>query len=273
MSNSEQNKPTIENNPLFDPFFTETVRSLNKHQSIGVVVQLLKNHPEMKDEIFDLLKEAVHRGQYDSVQKLLEEANIPFYPYHKKADSIDTSLIHAEDEYIVQQLLSFEFLNSTKPNLILYGLSGHGREDLACSLADGCCHILHSVRFIRYNELIELLKIYNKTGSNRNAYLNLVKCNCLFIDDFAGINLYDPDLMDSLRLLLLKRHEEHIKNLLPNSTGKKSRKPMSRSTIVTTSYPLMKWMDHFSGEEIRTLEIINCLYGSGNLLTIEESEV
>jgi len=249
---------------MSDKFSDNTIKAIASFgdRYLGSILSnLYLNHPDFSDEIKTMIDEAVAMKNNDSVNKLLEEACLPGYPDHQTLKDFDASCLSDSDKTIYENVKSGNSLLSNKPNLILYGPPDQGKEKIAIGLADLLCRARYNVRFIDFHLLMETLQTHGRISSSNTLYQSLSKVECLIIDDFAGMNIHDVDLLDSLYVLLRNRKDNHL-------SISSRRKP--RATFITTYHHPQNWPKHLIGDDFKVLHIINILYGSGSMITVDE---
>ncbi len=235
-----------------------------------VVMKINSSHPELYEEVCKMLEEALKNKMSDYVNKRLVHACLPGYPDHYKLSDLNESCLSEEDLKSFNEIKTTDFINSNQPNLVIYGPPGFGKEKIAIGLGDNLCRQYHSVRYIDYHLLINTIMNHGSVQKSNSLYRDLECEEILIIDDFAGINVYDQEIIDGISILLKSRLEYHMKAFA--ETKKNSQRVMiPRATIVTTCHPIEKWVDHFSTDSMTVLKIINVLYGSGHLISVDDS--
>ncbi len=235
-----------------------------------VVMKINSSHPELYEEVCKMLEEALKDKMKDYVNKRLVHACLPGYPDHFKLKDIDESCLSKTDLKTFNEIKTTDFINSNQPNLVIDGPPGFGKEKIAIGLGDNLCRQYHSVRYIDYHLFINTIMNHGSVSKSNSLYKELEREEILIIDDFAGINVYDQETIDGISILLKARFEYHMKAYA--ETKKNPRRVMiPRATIVTTCHPLGNWVDHFSTDSMTVLKMINVLYGSGHLISVDDS--
>lgn len=232
----------------------------------NIISELWLSHEDLQDEILILIDQAVQNKSYDKCTSLLAEANLPMYPEHYTLKDFDTNCLKAEDRENLEKIINFDFLESrSSPNLIIYGPPGQGKEKLAIGLTAHFCANRHSSLYIDFHHLLKVISTHEALSDSNTKYEDLLKVECLVIHDFAGQNIYDPDLLDALDFLLQERADRQ--NARHNGRWK------PHVTYVDTCYPPNKWIDHFTADEMKVYSIINKLYGMGLTINVDETNI
>ncbi len=236
----------------------------------NIIIQLAGNHPDLEAEITELLQNSHVDKANDHINQLLENANLPCYPEHETLENFNESCLTEEDRLIFESIQKPEYLKLCNPNIIIYGPPGFGREHVASGLGDLFCKRQHKVFYINFDNLIIGLQTRTSNKSIDDFYKRMLTYNCLIINDFAGIYLYDADLITRLTLLIQGRYAQHQKSFFTNK--KNPSRPMHPfATVVTSSYPPAKWTEHFKTDPMEVLKLTNTLYGCGKMLVVDES--
>ncbi len=235
-----------------------------------VVTRINSSHPELYDEICKILEASMKNKMTDIINKRLSEACLPGYPDNYRLDDFNQSCLSEKDQKVFTELRTLEFINSNQPNLLIYGPPGFGKEKIAIGLGDLLCRKNHIVRYVDYHTLINTIKYHGINAKSNSIYNDLEKVEILIIDDFAGINIFDLEIVDGIYILLKTRFDNHL--LAFSETHKNRRMVMiPRLTIVTTCHPIGKWPDHFFADPMTVLKMINILYGSGHHISVDDS--
>lgn len=231
----------------------------------NVISELYLDHEDLREEIESRINTAIQNQDSDKKNKLLEDARLPMYPDHYTLNDFDSSCLSSNDKKNYEQLTKLAFLEvRDHPNLIIYGPPKQGKEKLAIGLADMLCKHKHSVLYIDFHKLLTIISTHEVLSENNTTYEDLLKVECLIIHDFVGQNIYDPDLLDALDVLLQERVDRQI------SKHKSRWKP--HLTYVDTCYPPNEWAKHFTADTMKVVNIINNLYGMGVTITVDESD-
>lgn len=244
--------------------FYKMIRGMKGLYFSDILYKLYKEHEELRDEICASIELATQNQKYDKSVELLEEVKLPMHPDHYKLKDFDASCLKKEDKETYDKIIRFAFLEARDhPNLIIYGPPGQGKEKLLIALADHFCRNNHSALYIKFRELLKILSTHEKISDSNTKYEDLLKTECLFIHDFAGQNIYDPDLLGALEELFQQRIdkqiERHDKNWKPHLT------------YIDTCYPTVEWIQHFTADQMKALNLVNLLFGMGYTITVDES--
>jgi DNA replication protein DnaC len=235
-----------------------------------VVTKINSSHPELYDEICEILETAMKNKMTDVINKRLSKACLPGYPDNYRLDDFNQSCLSGKDLKVFKELRTLEFINSNQPNLLIYGPPGFGKEKIAIGLGDLLCRRNHIVRYVDFHTFINTIKNHGVIAKSNSIYDDLEKVEILIIDDFAGINVYDQEIIDGIYILLKTRLDNH---LLAFSETRKNRRMVMipRLTIITTCHPIGKWTEHFSTDPMTVLKMINILYGSGHIISVDDN--
>lgn len=258
MPNSEDKNP-------FESVSPEIVSSLNSCNQFylrSVILQVLFQYPELTDSVQDLLSKASANQENDKVNKLLAAAHLPGYPEHHRLTDFNPACLSDTDQSEFRELANLSFLNSEKkPNVLLYGLADQGRDKIAIGLGDICCRAKRSVFFVSYSSFAETIRTHGIISSANTTYDAMMKANCLIIDDFAGIRIYDEDLLDGITQFIAARANAHKESYIQHKyNSKKTFVPCS--TIATSSFEPVDWVKQMDQHEKKTYALARFFYQS-----------
>ncbi len=229
-----------------------------------VIYKIYNAHKELQEEINILVEQAVQNKEYDKSNGLLEDAGLPMYPEHYTLKDFDVNCLSPQDKESYEQIISCSLLEvRDHPNLIIYGPPNQGKEKLVIGLGDHFCKNRHSVKYIDFHKLLKVISTHEAIPESNTTYEDLEKVECLIIHDFAGQNIYDPDLLDALNYLLQQRADKQI--------AKHNSRWKPHVTYVDTCYPPNSWIKHFTADEMKVCDIVNKLYGMGLTITVDET--
>ncbi len=244
--------------------FYKMISGMQVRYLSDVLYNLYNEHVELRGDINALIQQAIQNQGYDAYGAQLSEAELPMHPDHYKLKDFDASCLKPKDKETYDEIIKFSYLEARDhPNLIIYGPPGQGKEKLLIGLADHFCRHNHSVLYIDFHDLVIVLQTHGMLRDSNTTYETLLKQECLFIHDFAGQNIYDPDVLDALDVLLQDRINKQI--------AKHDGKWKPRLTYIDTCYPPTEWIKHFTADQMKVFSIINKLYGMGYTITVDES--
>ncbi len=243
-----------------------------KNRYLGSALKsLYARHPELREEIAAELNTAASNRKSDKVQNLIEDANFPLYPNHYKLEDFNPSCLNKQDRKQYDDLIKLDFMTNDCPNITLYGPSHYGSEKLASGLGDALCNKLYTVSYIKFSHLIDMLKVHTIDRRMNKEYDKLIKRDCLIIEDFAGQDIEDRDLLSVLYTFLDTRISEHRNSYSRSVKGNIGHfKPSA--TIVTTCRDYRKWYSFFNCDPDKATNIISLFHGFGCFLTIDEAK-
>lgn len=127
----------------------------------------MRDYPDLNKDIKECIKKTYDNQENDDINKLISSAHFPGYPEHYRLSDFDPSCLSEKDQKEYEELSKLSFLKSKKrPNVLLYGLPGQGREKLAIELGDACCRAKMNVMYVasRIYTLIQgILKMDNRS--------------------------------------------------------------------------------------------------------------
>lgn len=115
-------------------------------------------------------------------------------------------------------------------NIILIGSTGIGKTYLACACAQLACRRGFATRYFRLSKLLEIMRIARADGSYSKFVGQLLKAQCLVIDDW-GIDAITPER----RADLLEIIEDYYDK---------------RSVIIASQLPVQHWHDYIGDHTI-----------------------
>ena len=269
MSNYDESRNFV---PLtrFDQEFA-ALMSFSKDRCLkNILLELTGNHPELTDEVKQLLRDSAANKAADHIYRLIYEAHFQGFPEHYTMKDFDMECMSESDATLLHETRSLRFLSTSRQNLTLFGPPGFGKEKVASGLGDLLCRAGYTVQYIDFHDLMETIRTRGTVPTSHTYYTVLAKTNVLIIDDFAGKKPYDPDLIDGL-YILKNRSDAHLKSFVAHKRNPKGHiRPFS--TIITTCHAPTRWTGRMSGEDaMTTLKIDNLLYGKGVMITVDET--
>lgn len=128
-------------------------------------------------------------------------------------------------------------------HIILHGDSGNGKTFIGCALGNAACRRFKKVRYIRMQELLEILALAKLEGNYRKVVNAYKKLDLLILDEFLIRKLTEEQSSDLLEIVEIRSYgdEKH------NTAG--------RSTIFCSQYGPGDWYERLSpGDEERNPE-------------------
>lgn len=153
------------------------------------------------DERFSLLVEREHyRRAQQRLQKRLKQAQLSTTASVADIDfSVSRGLVKSK----FLELLHGQWLQE-QLNLILVGPTGVGKTFLSSVLANGCCTLGHTVRYLRCADLLLEMKLSKADGSFPKLQRQLASFGLLIFDDWLRDPLLPQEARDLLDLLDLR---------------------------------------------------------------------
>ena len=203
----------------------------------NVIIQIITQYPEMTDPVKELLVNAKANRGNDRVNDLLATANFPCYPEHPRLSDFDPACLSKTEQIKYKDIAELSFLNDFKrPNVLLHGLAGQGREKIAIGLGDAFCRAKLRAYFISYDNFIKIISTHGVISGSNKAYNELMKKNCLIIDNFAEKTVYDEELLDEMAQFIKSRADDHRESYVQHKHNPQM-PSVPCSTIVCLKHP------------------------------------
>lgn len=225
----------------------------------NVIIQIITQYPEMTDTVKELLVNAKANRGNDRVNDLLVAANFPCYPEHSRLSDFDPACLSETEQIKYKDIAELSFLNDFKrPNVLLHGLAGQGREKIAIGLGDAFCRAKLRAYFISYDNFIKIIRTHGLISGPNKAYNELKKKNCLIIDNFAEKTVYDEELLDEMAQFIKSRADAHRESYIQHKHNPKM--PfVPCCTIVTSSFEPADWTKYMKQDDAKTYNIARFL--------------
>lgn len=238
-----------------DPEIIDSMKSCTTPYLRSVIIQIITQYPEMADPVKELLVNAKGNCGNDRVNKLLVEANFPCYPEHSRLSDFDSACLSETEQIKYKDISELSFLHDPKkPNVFLHGLAGQGREKIAIGLGDAFCRAKLRAYFISYDNFIKIIRTHGVISGSNNAYNELMKKNCLIIDNFAEKTVYDEELLDEMAHFIQSRADAHRESYIQHKHNPKT--PfVPFCTIVTSSFEPADWTNYMKQDDKKTYNI------------------
>lgn len=238
-----------------DPEIIASMKSCTIPYLRNVIIQIITQYPEMTDTVKELLVNAKANRGNDRVNDLLAAANFPCYPEHSRLSDFDPACLSETEQIKYKDIAELSFLNDFKrPNVLLHGLAGQGREKIAIGLGDACCRAKLRAYFISYDNFIKIIRTHGVISGSNKAYNELMKKNCLIIDNFAEKTVYDEELLDEMAQFIKSRADAHRESYVQHKHNPKM--PfVPCCTIVTSSFEPVDWTNYMKQDDKKTYNI------------------
>ena len=232
-----------------DPEIIDSMKSCTTPYLRSVIIQIITQYPEMADPVKELLVNAKGNCGNDRVNKLLAEANFPCYPEHSRLSDFDPACLSETEQIKYKDISELSFLHDPKkPNVFLHGLAGQGREKIAIGLGDAFCRAKLRAYFISYDNFIKIIRTHGVISGSNNAYNELMKKNCLIIDNFAEKTVYDEELLDEMAHFIQSRADAHRESYIQHKHNPQT--PfVPCCTIVTSSFEPADWTNYMKQDD------------------------
>ena len=238
-----------------DPEIIDSMKSCTTPYLRSVIIQIITQYPEMADPVKELLVNAKGNCGNDRVNKLLAEANFPCHPEHSRLSDFDSACLSETEQIKYKDISELGFLRDPKkPNVFLHGLAGQGREKIAIGLGDAFCRAKLRAYFISYDNFIKIIRTHGVISGSNNAYNELMKKNCLIIDNFAEKTVYDEELLDEMAQFIKSRADAHRESYIQHKHNPQT--PfVPCCTIVTSSFEPADWTNYMKQDDKKTYNI------------------
>lgn len=238
-----------------DPEIIASMKSCTISYLRNVIIQIITQYPEMTDTVKELLVNAKANRGNDRVNDLLAAANFPCYPEHSRLSDFDPACLSETEQIKYKDIAELSFLNDFKrPNVLLHGLAGQGREKIAIGLGDAFCRAKLRAYFISYDNFIKIIRTHGVISGSNKAYNELMKKNCLIIDNFAEKTVYDEELLDEMAQFIKSRADAHRESYVQHKHNPKI--PfVPCCTIVTSSFEPVDWTNYMKQDDKKTYNI------------------
>ena len=232
-----------------DPEIIASMKSCTIPYLRNVIIQIITQYPEMTDTVKELLVNAKANRGNDRVNDLLAAANFPCYPEHSRLSDFDPACLSETEQIKYKDIAELSFLNDFKrPNVLLHGLAGQGREKIAIGLGDAFCRAKLRAYFISYDNFIKIIRTHGVISGSNKAYNELMKKNCLIIDNFAEKTVYDEELLDEMAQFIKSRADAHRESYVQHKHNPKI--PfVPCCTIVTSSFEPVDWTNYMKQDD------------------------
>jgi len=115
-------------------------------------------------------------------------------------------------------------------NILLIGPTGIGKTYLACAAAQLACRLGIQTRYFRLSKLLETIRIAHADGSYPRLTGQLLKAQCLVIDDW-GIDTITPERRADLLEIIDDQYDK-------------------RSIVIASQLPIPHWHDYIGDHTI-----------------------
>lgn len=208
----------------------ETLRKLNEMKLIGMADgfkdQLASTsalHLSFEERFALLVDQELTFRDNNRLKRLLQAAKLKEYAC---MEDINYSEERGRDRSVMASLAQCDWIHRGI-NVIFTGKTGSGKTWVACALGNQACRKGFTVLFQRLPLLFEYLAISHGDGTYLKRLAQLAKVDLLILDDFAPYPLKATAKNDLLEVI--------------------EQRSVSRSTIMTSQYPVEKWHDLLSG--------------------------
>lgn len=189
---------------------SQALQTLSFTEGLSLLVDQEVLHRENK-RLARLLKQAKLRYP----QAMAEDINYE----HKRAVSPEQLKCLTTGQWLIKH-----------QNIILLGPTGIGKTYLACACAQRACRMGFNTRYYRLSKLFEAIRIAKADGSYSRLTSQLLKVQCLVIDDW-GIDPVTPERRTDLLEIIDDSYDQ-------------------RSIIIASQLPIEHWHDYVGDHTI-----------------------
>ena len=180
------------------------------------------------------------KRQASKLEKCMKDAGLRFR--RAQIEDIEYYPDRKLNKAQMKQLATCSFVDYGH-HIILHGDSGNGKTFIGCALGNAACRRFKRVRYIRMQELLEILALARLEGNYRKVVNSYKKLDLLILDEFLIRKLTEEQASDLLEIVEIR------------SYGDEEQNTAGRSTIFCSQYGSEDWYERLSpGEEERNPE-------------------
>lgn len=228
----------------------ERIKSMLKLLELDAIAMSLKNVEEKVSEkhgtSFDFLESLLEKEfTYKEESRLTRWIQQARFPFKKTIRDFDFDFQPSINRAEINDLLSCRFIERGK-NVVFLGQPGVGKTHLSVALGIEAIHRGFEARFLRLDELIEMVETADENSSPR-LLRTLIRPRLLILDD---IDFYDTgkNASEFLFKLMSRRYDDGV------------------STILTSNKAFDDWEPLFGGS--RAEAIVDRITGGAHIINI-----
>ena len=222
-----------------------TLRAMKLTGMANELARQIANPKSVREMSFDerlaqLVDAEWHKRQASKLEKCMKDACLRYR--RAQMEDIEYFPDRKLDKAQMKQLATCSFVDHGH-HIILHGDSGNGKTFIGCALGNAACRRFKRVRYIRMQELLEILALARLEGNYRKVVNSYKKLDLLILDEFLIRKLTEEQASDLLEIVEIRSH------------GNEDLGTAGISTIFCSQYGYEDWYERLSpGEEERNPE-------------------
>ena len=222
-----------------------TLRAMKLTGMANELARQIANPKSVREMSFDerlaqLVDAEWRKRQASKLEKCMKDACLRYR--RAQVEDIEYYPDRKLDKAQMKQLATCSFVDHGH-HIILHGDSGNGKTFIGCALGNAACRRFKRVRYIRMQELLEILALAKLEGNYRKVVNSYKKLDLLILDEFLIRKLTEEQASDLLEIVEIRSH------------GNEDLGTAGISTIFCSQYGYEDWYERLSpGEEERNPE-------------------
>ena len=222
-----------------------TLRAMKLTGMANELARQIANPKSVREMSFDerlaqLVDAEWRKRQASKLEKCMKDACLRYR--RAQMEDIEYFPDRKLDKAQMKQLATCSFVDHGH-HIILHGDSGNGKTFIGCALGNAACRRFKRVRYIRMQELLEILALARLEGNYRKVVNSYKKLDLLILDEFLIRKLTEEQASDLLEIVEIRSH------------GNEDLGTAGISTIFCSQYGYEDWYERLSpGEEERNPE-------------------
>ena len=222
-----------------------TLRAMKLTGMANELARQIANPKSIQEMSFDerlaqLVDAEWRKRQASKLEKCMKDACLRYR--RAQVEDIEYYPDRKLDKAQMKQLATCSFVDQGH-HIILHGDSGNGKTFIGCALGNAACRRFKRVRYIRMQELLEILALARLEGNYRKVVNSYKKLELLILDEFLIRKLTEEQASDLLEIVEIRSH------------GNEDLGTAGISTIFCSQYGYEDWYERLSpGEEERNPE-------------------
>ncbi|MBR6860061.1 MAG: ATP-binding protein [Acidaminococcaceae bacterium] len=222
-----------------------TLRAMKLTGMANELARQIANPKSIREMSFDerlaqLVDAEWRKRQASKLEKCMKDACLRYR--RAQVEDIEYYPDRKLDKAQMKQLATCSFVDHGH-HIILHGDSGNGKTFIGCALGNAACRRFKRVRYIRMQELLEILALARLEGNYRKVVNSYKKLDLLILDEFLIRKLTEEQASDLLEIVEIRSH------------GNEDLGTAGISTIFCSQYGYEDWYERLSpGEEERNPE-------------------
>ena len=217
-----------------------TLRAMKLTGMANELARQIANPKSVREMSFDerlaqLVDAEWRKRQASKLEKCMKDACLRYR--RAQVEDIEYYPDRKLDKAQMKQLATCSFVDHGH-HIILHGDSGNGKTFIGCALGNAACRRFKRVRYIRMQELLEILALARLEGNYRKVVNSYKKLDLLILDEFLIRKLTEEQASDLLEIVEIRSH------------GNEDLGTAGISTIFCSQYGYEDWYERLSpGEE------------------------